>query len=389
MTDPTTTLVKPLDPWQEESLEVEDKDEQHEKIPRSELESFFDQSANVAKQADEYWRDHVLSRSFEGDEAHFNFNNHTYAERKKRLGEIDQEQTKLEDLIGATTDDTEKDQLRRKLIAKREERAKVIMEQAWADLAYLLDHRAKLEAQIKELAVNAETQDDIDKLKELAATAKQLTSRLIKFELYTEAAIVLFREYFIARNDLSAGTGDGKTDRFNDFMFKMLVETEKATGANFGTTDAGDRNQLNMFVDLREKVVSVDYKKLENLIKARVSQLEAEKTNQVTAQSATDQQSDSQTEGATVDSQPVTQQPDDAIAIDPEDMTDEESNASRSHNVNKLQQAFSGQAPNPDRLAHKDGHQTEKPKKRLERGATIKEQIANIFHGSREKPHAT
>lgn len=279
MSDPASTTLplsqqldpQQLDPWKESTAETED--EERPEVPEAVLETFFDQSSLVADQAEEYWQEHVLKRQFDDDEEGFRFNEHTHAERKTSIELLTADQTKLEQELGTLDKEKQKIQIQ-EITRIRERRVQIIMEQASADIAYMLAHRAKIESEVKDLAVNAESQADIEKLKELAEKATQLSSRMNKFEIYSTAALELFKKYQTSADDLSKVIGDGRTDRDQEFMYQMLIAVEKSTGNDYEITGSNDRNFLTTFEDICGGIIKIDHKRLAILIAARVSQLE-------------------------------------------------------------------------------------------------------------------
>lgn len=275
MSDPVATtlpITQQLDPWEEPTLE-QDNGEETPEVPEAILETFFDQSSVVSNQAEEYWTEHVLKRLFESDEEEFRFNEHTHTERGTLIEQLGEEQAKLELQLG-TLDGEEQKKLRQRIVALRERRTQVIMEQAAADIAYLLTHRAKIEAEVKELAVSAESQADIEKLKAMGEKALHLSSRMDKFEIYSEAAINLFKKYRETARDLSENIGDERPNRDQEFMYQMLIATEKSTGNDYEISGIGDRDYITTFTDIRNTITTVNHKDLALLIATRVRQLE-------------------------------------------------------------------------------------------------------------------
>lgn len=275
MSDPVTStlpVTQQLDPWEEPTLE-QDNGEETPEVPEAVLETFFDQSTVVTSQAEEYWTEHVLKRPFEADEEEFRFNEHTHTERRTLIDELAEEQAKLELQMGSL-DGEEQKKLRQRIVALRERRTQVIMEQAAADITYLLSHRAKIEAEVKELAVNAESQADIEKLKQMGEKALHLSSRMDKFQLYSEAAINLFKKYRETARDLSENIGDERPNRDQEFMYQMLIAVEKSTGNDYEISGIGDRDYITTFTDIRDTITTVNHKDLAILIATRVSQLE-------------------------------------------------------------------------------------------------------------------
>ncbi len=301
MTDPTTTLpvAQALDPWKEtneKTPEIEEKPE----VAEATFEVFFDQTDLVSDQATEYWQEHVLKREFESDEKIFVFNNRTYQERTVIVDRLEKDIGEWTGKIGQETESDEQQKIKQKIVAIRELRSQIIMEQAWSDVAYLHSHRAKIEVETRDLAVNAQNQTDIEKLKKIAEKSSHLADRLTKFSLYSESAINLFKKYRVLSPDIVEFTGGyhigveygqlvpGLADleevppnqRYDSVMNKLLLSVEAATGHNFETESGGDRDYLTSFEEMREGVLTIDYKRFVVLIAARVKQLEVEFSKQ-------------------------------------------------------------------------------------------------------------
>lgn len=299
MSDPVTTtlpVTQQLDPWEEPTLEQDDGEATPE-VPEAILETFFDQSSVVSNQAEEYWTEHVLKRPFESDEEEFRFNEHTHTERVTLIEQLSEDQAKLELQLGSLEGEEQK-KLRQQIVALRERRTQVIMEQAAADIAYLLSHRAKIESEVKELAVNAESQADIEKLKAMGEKALHLSSRMDKFHLYSEAAINLFKKYRETARDLSENVGDQRPNRDQEFMYQMLIAVEKSTGNDYEISGIGDRDYITTFTDIRDTITTVNHKDLAVLIATRVSQLEETVDKNTPADKKSDDQKANQPDSA-------------------------------------------------------------------------------------------
>lgn len=299
MSDPAATTLpsyQVLDPW-ESPLELPEKDERPE-VPESALETFLDQSTLVSDQAEEYWTEHVLKRPFEPDEEEFRFNEHTHTDRTALLEKMAGQLSKMEIELGSLDPEKQKE-LRRQMVALREKRSQIIMEQAAADMAYLYAHRAKIESDIKDLAVNAQSQDDVEELNAIAEKALHVSSRIDKFQIYSESALNLFKKYRETAYNLSENIGDNRPNRDQEFMYYMLIAVEKSTGNDFEISSVGDRDYQTTFTDIRDQITQVDHKQLATLIAARVSQLKetvsessAEKQDQAKPVDEADQQVD-------------------------------------------------------------------------------------------------
>lgn len=302
-----------LDPWQEEAKTIETTENTPE-TPEAVVEVLFDQAEIVEEQADQYWTEHVLKRPFEADEEEFVFNQHTHAERQEALEKNRIDKGELE-----TSEFADPAEKRLKLLALREQKIQIIIEQAWADLSYLLSHRAKIEAETKKLAIEASSQTDIDKLKEMAVKSLHLASRLNKFNLYTESAEHLFKKYRELSPDLAHLLHDGATDRYDQVMHKMLQATQTSIDLDLRISGQNDRDYLTTFLDLKERISTVDYDRLSILIAARVKQLESmlaesQPTNEESAvhSANTDQMSVTQQEGVEKSDAPATQEQNEA-----------------------------------------------------------------------------
>jgi hypothetical protein len=277
MFDPTPSAVtaaaaktsQQLDPWQENANAIETTESTPE-TPEAVVEVLFDQAEVVEEQAEQYWTEHVLKRPFEADEEEFVFNQHTHTQRQEALEKNRLEKGELE-----TSEFADPKEKQLKLIALREQKIQIIIEQAWADLSYLLSHRAKIEAETKKLAIEATSQTDIDQLKEMAVKSLHLASRLTKFNLYTESAEHLFKKYRELSPDLANLLHDGASDRYDQVMYTMLQATETSIDQDLRISGQNDRDYLTTFLDLKERISTVNYDRLSILIAARVKQLES------------------------------------------------------------------------------------------------------------------
>ena len=318
MFDPTNSSVlttaaaksaQQLDPWQKEASAVETTENSPE-TPEAVVEVLFEQAEIVEEQADQYWTEHVLKRPFDADEEEFVFNQHTYTQRQEALEKNRIDKGELE-----TSEFADPKEKQLKLIALREQKIQIIIEQAWADLSYLLSHRAKIEAETKKLAIEANSQTDIDQLKEMAVKSLHLASRLNKFNIYTESAEHLFKKYRELSPDLAHLLHDGATDRYDQVMHKMLQATQTSIDLDLRISGQNDRDYLTTFLDLKERISTVDYDRLSILIAARVKQLESmlaesQPTNEESAvhSANTDQMSVTQQEGVEKSDAPATQE---------------------------------------------------------------------------------
>ncbi len=365
------TIDKPLDSWDEPGESVETTELSVEN-PEAITEVLFDQTDLVEQQAEEYWTEHVLKRPFEPGEAEFVFNERTHTRRRELLRENETAEGELE-----TSDFADPAEKRLKLLALREKKIQLITEQAWADLNYLLVHRTKIEEQAKKLLTGAESQTNADELKVLAVEARHLSSRLVKFELYTESAVHLFKKYRELAPEMTLALHDKQPDRYEQVMYDMLVATQTNLGQDFAITGQGDRNYLTTFIDLRDKVLSVDYQRLAALTVDEAKQVEV--AAEPTTTKDADQTSSSPAEGLIPNilsfSGPAGAQEEMGAQIDQPDIQLEPNQ--------EIQPDAEEKPVNEQLIEQKKVAPTEKKK----RTDLMSDEVKNIFLGTTAKPH--